>query len=245
MLPFASCSENSSNQGIALFGASDGNKHSEYLAYAHNIDIATAKDTLDRAHSTLVEKCNSDETLGCTILYSDVSRSDYPSASLRLRVIPSAVEPLITLAGEVGVVRRNSTTVEDLAEPIRDTKGNIKKLRSHLTDLENLRTQSKSDIRALIAVTAEIAKVTSQLETALGQEAHLLERVELQILNINFSVDRRSSFFAPIGHALSEFSDDLSEGIAQAISGFAYLLPWLVVLIPLLMFVRFLWRKLK
>lgn len=241
----SSCSENSTNGEVTLFGAADANQQDAFLAYAHVVDIATSREALEKAHASVIEKCKSEESIKCTILFSDISRSAHPSATLRLRVSPTAVDSLTELAAESGTIRRNSTTVEDLAKPIRDTEGNIKKLRSHLADLERLRTQSKDDVRSLIAVTAEIAKVTSRLESSLGEEAHLVERVELQILNINFSVDRKTSFLSPIAWALSDFSNDLSDGIAQAISGFAYLLPWLIILLPLLFLIRFLWRKLR
>lgn len=36
---------------------------------------------------------------------------------------------------------------------------------------------------------------------------------------------------------------NLGSGIAQAIVGFAFLLPWLVILIPLLFLLRGLWKR--
>lgn len=242
---FSDSSPRASQDVFSFVGVGAESKHSEYLAYRHNVEIAVAESALEGAHASILERCRSDESLQCTMLFSDISRSEYPSAVIRLRVAPAAVGPLVALAGQAGTIIRNSTSVEDLAAPIHDSQGNIAKLKSYLQDLERLREKSKDDVGALIELTREIAGATAQLEAALGEEAKLRERVDLQLLNLNFSVDGQASFSSPIRRALGDFAEDLSEGIAQTISGVAYLLPWLVVFIPLFLLLRLLWRKLK
>ena len=47
----------------------------------------------------------------------------------------------------------------------------------------------------------------------------------------------------PIRDAVRDFFGNLSEGISQAITAVAYILPWLLVVILGLYLVRFLWRR--
>ncbi len=225
--------------------AASGADSGGYLAYTHNVRIEVPLDQLEDTHVKVVDQCNNASEWACTVLSSDINHSDYPSASVRMRVSPSGVERLISVAAEGGTIHHKSTSVEDLAEPVKDVSDKIGMLRQYLADLESLREQSKNDIQGLIRVTSEIASVTSRLERALGEQAHLREKIDLQILSVHLMVDPNSSFGMPIGRALSEFGEDLSQGIAQAITGFAYVLPWLVILIPLFFLIRRLWRKTK
>ena len=112
-----------------------------------------------------------------------------------------------------------------------------------MEDLIGLKEQSKGNVEALIKVTSEMAETQLKLDSMAGSHAYLRQRIDLDILNIRLVSDRERSFSAPLKDAIADFTDDLSEGIAGAISGFAFLLPWLFVLFPLAFLVRFLWRK--
>ena len=63
--------------------------------------------------------------------------------------------------------------------------------------------------------------------------------------NIDFVVDTERGFLAPIANALSEFTETLGDGIGNAILGAAFILPWLVILLPVFYLVLYLWRRSK
>ena len=151
-----------------------------------------------------------------------------------MRVGPKAVEPLVALAATFGEIARRTTRAEDLAKPILDTDKRLAMLEAYLEDLTRLRQQSRQEVEALIRVAAEIAKTQSELDAAKAEQAQLRQRVDLQILEISFYSEQIGSFSSTIGEALKDFGMNLGDGIAQAIVGLAFLLPWLIILIPLL-----------
>lgn len=118
-------------------------------------------------------------------------------------------------------------------------------LESHLTDLIVLRENANNEVDALIKLTAEIAETQSKIESLRGEHEYLRLRTDLDVIHINYVVETSRSFLSPIGRSISEFLDDLSEGIAQAITGLAYLLPWLIILVPLSLGFRKLWKRKK
>jgi Domain of unknown function (DUF4349) len=85
--------------------------------------------------------------------------------------------------------------------------------------------------------------VQSNLEQANGQAAYQAKRTTTDLLIIQFSVAEQKAFWRPIRDAMRDFFGNLSNGISQAITAVAYILPWLLVVIPGLYLVRFLWRR--
>jgi hypothetical protein len=118
-------------------------------------------------------------------------------------------------------------------------------LEAYLVDLIDLKETSKGNVEALIKVAAEIAITHSKLEALKGEHAYLQQRVDLDLLNIRFVVGRKQSFWLPISDSLENFKIDFSGGVSEAITGFAYLLPWLFILLPLILLMRAIWRKIR
>ncbi|WLI90970.1 hypothetical protein Q4S45_07595 [Massilia sp. R2A-15] len=71
----------------------------------------------------------------------------------------------------------------------------------------------------------------------------MLERVETEILSVVIRADRNQSFWRPIALAASDFGSNLSQGVSIAISGIAYLIPWLLFFGVPAWIVRKLWRR--
>jgi len=93
----------------------------------------------------------------------------------------------------------------------------------------------------LIKLTRELSQVQSEIETLTGNQAHLVQRVETEILNVSIRSSYRPSFMSPIADAASDFGGNLSEAIAVVMIVVAFLLPWaLVVALGI-----WIWRKLR
>lgn len=214
-----------------------------YLAYEHHVMVdapeAGVKPLLDK----LVAACHADAANQCTLLASGVEGGRQSSANLRVRIKRPGVEPLIALAAAGGELASRNTAAEDLEGPIRDNAKRLDMLRSYREKLIALEGKVGNNAEALIKLSQELASVQSELEAATGVEARLMERVNMDLLNIAIQSRSQRGFWSPVSRAAGDFGSNLSEAIAGAITGLAYLLPWALILFVAGAVVRRIWRK--
>lgn len=230
-------------QGGAAANASQ--PRGKHLAYEHSIAIDAAEDAVKPLMDKLVAACNAEVQQGCVLLEASLDTGRDKQAHIRLRAKPDAVTRLSALATAGGQVARQETRAEDLARPIADSGKRLAMLRSYQKKLEELEGRSANNADNLIKVSKELAAVQSELEQASGENARLLERVKLDVLNIAIYSQRSRSFWSPIARACDEFAGNLAQGIASAVVGLAYILPWSLILLALFFGGRKLWRRAK
>jgi hypothetical protein len=216
---------------------------SRQLAYEHFVDIDAAPDRVAAIHDAGVAACRAATAAGCTLLESRLDSEPDASATLKFRARPDVVPTLLATLGQKEGIARRSTHVEDLSGPIADTARQLAMLDDYRSRLEALRNRAGNDVDALIKVNRELADVQSRLEAEDGKRAVLARRVDTEILNVSIRSDRHRPFWAPIGRALADFGGNLAQGISIAISGVAYLLPWLFVISLAVWVVRKLRRR--
>jgi len=241
-LAISACSRNSlARSGAALELRAD--QEHETLAREHSVTVEVAESELDGRFQRLADRCKTDSAHHCTVLQSDVSTGRFASGLIKLRIDPGAVEELIAFAVSLGRLEHRSTKVEDLAEAIQDTQSRIEMLTTYRKQLLELRAKAATNVDAAIKIASELSTVQSNLEQANGQAAFQTKRTTTDIVTIRFSVTEQKAFWRPIGESFRDFFGNLSNGISQAITAVAYILPWLLVVIPGLYLVRFLWRR--
>jgi hypothetical protein len=213
------------------------------LSREHSVTIEVPESDLHSGFQRLTDRCTADSANHCTILQSDVSSGQYSAGLIRLRIDPKAVEDLIGFAASLGRLDHRSTQVEDLADAIQDTQSRIEMLTTYRKQLIELQAKAATNVDAAIKIASELSTVQGNLEQANGQAAIQTKRTTTDIVTIRFSVTEQKAFWRPIGEAVRDFFGNLSNGISQAITAVAYILPWLLVVIPGLYLVRFLWRR--
>jgi len=248
ILALSACSkkEEVSSDGVPGIGSESEmaqRESTKYLAYEHYISIDTKEEELVPAYKRTIAACVNDKEYNCTILDSEVSSGKYVSAFIKLRIKPKGVKGIIETATSKGNVIDESTHVEDLAQPIIDNEKRLKMLESHRDRLLSLQEKAANDIESLIKISGELSKVQSELENAKGKNVHLLQRVNMDIVKIKFIVEANRSFWKPISESFSSFSNNLSDGISDTIEAVAYLLPWAIIVLFILIIVRFIWRR--
>ncbi|KQV54437.1 MULTISPECIES: DUF4349 domain-containing protein [unclassified Duganella] len=217
----------------------------KYLAYEHSVTVDSPEGGVKPLLDKLVAACQADAANQCTLLASGVAGGRESSAHIRVRVKRAGIEKLIALAATGGEVASRNTSAEDLEGPIRDNAKRLDMLRSYREKLLALESKVGSNAEALIKLSQELATVQSELESATGAEARLMERVNMDLLNISIQSRTQRGFWSPVKRSLSDFGSNLSEGIATAITGTAYMLPWVLILFALGLLVRKVWRKLR
>jgi Domain of unknown function (DUF4349) len=216
-----------------------------YLAYEHVVSIDAEADEVPVLFDAAQKACREAVADSCAILDSRLSSGDVASASLKFRAKAEGIRKLIAVLSTQGKIASQSTSAEDLAGPIEDTAKKLAMLTTYRSKLEGLIGRSDNNVDALIKLNRELAEVQGQIESLSGEQAHLVERVETEILNVSISSYANRSFWGPIGDSLSEFSDSLSDGTATAITAVAYLIPWSLVVLLLVWAVRKLWSRRK
>lgn len=212
------------------------------LAYEHTVDIDTTPDKVATLYADGLRACR-EAAAACTLLESRIDSEPDAAASLKFRATPDLIPKLVAAMGDQAELARQSTRVEDLSGPIADTARELAMLDDYRSRLEALRSRAGNDIDALVKVNRELAEIQSKYETADGKRALLARRVDTDILNVSIRSDRRRPFWSPIRRSLGEFGSNLSQGISFAVSGVAYLLPWLFILLVAGWAVRKLWRR--
>ena len=243
-----SCSKKNTENtltGGSLDSETNQRDKDSYLSYEHFFTIDTTTENLSKTYKDTIQSCVKDEKFGCTILDSRISTGKYPSAQIRLRLMPGGVKSIISVASVKGIIVQESTHIEDLAKPIVDNKQRLDMLESHRKRLLALQEKAAEDIESLIKLSSELSKVQSEIELAKGENAFLHQRVSMDIVNLNFQVEFYRSFWRPIRESLSDFSNNFSDGISGTIIVAAYLLPGFLVLLVVFFGIRFVWRKMR
>jgi hypothetical protein len=215
------------------------------LAYEHTVRIELSKEQLPLRMREVQTACTTNENLGCTLLDVSFSASEVaPSGSMTMRLAPSGVDPILQIAAKEGKVASRTTHAEDLAEPVADTERQLAQLSTHRDRLTELMKSKDIKIDQLIVASKELASVQSQIDTLSTQRANLQRRVDTELLTLNFDLPPHAydAELSPVRDALRSFGSNLREGIASVISFVAILLPWLVIIVPGVFFLRLLWR---
>lgn len=231
-MTIAGCSQQGESTVSAAAPAADRTT-GQYLAYEHSIELDVEEKRVASVHEAAAKACRDAVAEQCVMLESHLNTGREVSARLRLRAKPAGIKKIIAELNTHGEVIRQSVTAEDLAAPIGDSAKKLALLNDYRSKLEALRGNASQNIDALIKVNQELAQVQSDIESLSGERAHLVQRVETEILNVAISPTYSHSFWRPIGEAFGAFGADLSRSISSAIHGLAYLIPWSVTLLLL------------
>lgn len=225
------------------------------LAYQHTLALDVPEDKVVQVFEAGQAACRALAAEQCTVMRAKVSGASSghagddshatASAQLSMRALPAAIPKLIAAFGKQAAVTEQSTSAEELSGPLEDGAKKLALLRDYRDKLEALRVRAANDIDSLIKVNHELAQVQSELDAAAGKQATLQQRVDTELLDVSISSRQQRPFWRLIGLSLREFSASLSQGTAIAISGTAYLLPWLVLLTLVIWIARKLWRRRK
>lgn len=222
------------------------------LAYQHQLALDVPEEKVAQVFEAGQAACRAMPAAQCTVMNARMSgpasgQSDRAghaaSATLTMRAVPAAIPKLMAVFATRGEVTSQSTGAEDLAGPLEDQAKKLALLKDYRDRLEALRARAANDIDSLIKVNHELAQVQGELEAAAGNQAALQRRVDTEQLEVTIASQLHQSFWRPVAQSVRAFGPSLSQGTAIAISGAAYLLPWIVMLGTVAWIARKLWRR--
>lgn len=217
---------------------------SALLAYEHEIALIHPGEAIAQRMTAVRDACLEQVHGACALIEYSESGASSPSGTLRLRVVPDGVEPLVALAGEGGSVGMRKTRAEDLADAVADNARQRELLemnRARLLEFQGRRDLSVSD---MLTIARELAAIESQLQDRGRDAAQHERRLQTNLLTLRFSTrPAERSGFGRIGQALGEAADAFVEGVSEAIWWVAFGLPFLVLLFVVALVWRTLWRR--
>ena len=216
------------------------------LAYAHTVTVELGKEQLAGRVAEIQNACASSKDFACELL--DVATEGVrgvPSGSVRMRLAPAGVEPMIAIAAKGGEVTGRTTHAEDLAQPVADTERRLALMTAHRDRLAEFMKSKDLKVDQLITVSKELATVQSQIDEQGTERASLQRRIATELLVINLVVPSEvaSREQRPVRDAVRQFGSSLLEALGDVIRAVAVILPWMLLVVPLLVVVRLFWRS--
>lgn len=213
------------------------------LAYEHTLRILIAADAMHARVVAARLACEDARFGACSVLRIEEDAGSYPSASLKLRIVPAGVEPLVNLAARDASVGSRETKAEDLAEAVADTARNTEMLTRQRLKLSEFETRKDLSVADMLTLSRESASVEIQLDALTKTAQQQQRRIETNLLTLNFRADREASHWSRIGDAFSGSFDQMTEGVVTVIESIGFGLPLLLVAFPLALLWRWLWRR--
>lgn len=249
LLALAGCDSKGGDEAGA---GADGNasfsgekaKAGAFLAYEHYVSIQLDKAVIPQRLADAREACVSGRFGTCDLLGIEQGDTHYRAGNLRVRIVPEGVEKLVALAGEGGKQLSRTTHAEDLAQAVSDNQQVRERLQRQYKTLEQFQDRKDLSVSDMLALAREMAEVQVQLDATAQEAAQQQRRINTNLLTLNFSSeDQRPSRFSRIGKAFGELLDNATDGAAKALEVLGYSIPFLIVLFPLALLARWLWRK--
>lgn len=243
LLSLIGCSDQSGAPlGDALHG--ERNKAGSYLAYEHHVGIELTAEQIGERIAATREACMSERFGACSLIAAQQSSGRAPRGELTLRIIPDGVEAITRLASEGGELTNRTTRAEDLAQAVSDNRRQNEQLLRQQQTLQQFEKRDGLAVSDLLALAREQAALEVQLQALAQEAAQQQRRLDTNLLTLNFSSPYESSPLGRIGDAFSRLTDNLAEGTANLIEFIGYSLPFLIVLFPVALGLRKLWRRL-
>lgn len=227
-----------------------------FLAYRYNFGFQLPAKSVAATSKSHADMCLKAGPSKCQILNSSTSSHNESnvSARLSLRAQPDWLETFkadmqSSVEAAKGKMTTSNVSAEDLTRQILDTDARLKAQTTLRDRLQGLLATRNAELKDLLALERELARVQGQIESATTTLNVLRKRVSMSVVDINYqsqSVAVSQSALSPIGRALKNFVGQFAYGLSNVIEFFAGILPWLIfVIIPGLWILRRWWRGRK
>jgi hypothetical protein len=208
-----------------------------FIAVSHKLQIVAAESQLQKSWESVINFC---ATIHCEVLNSSITsrtRESLPSASITLRVAPEDVPKLMEQLEKQGTVVQHTTESEDKTTAVVDTEARIKNLSGFRDNLRAMLAKPSATVKDSVDIQQQLTEVQSNLDSETAQRKILANETEKVAVIISFRIERTTEGgggFKAIGDAFRESGSVLGESIASLITVVVAIIPWLIVIVPLL-----------
>ena len=225
------------------------------LAHRYTMRFQIPADSLSDIVENALDACVAAGDNTCQIVTVDQGdqHTDRAHAKIFLRAAPAWFKTyqadLLTSASDAkGELASSSLSSEDLTIQIVDTDAKLATLKTLRTRLTNLLAVKGSSVKDLVEVERELARVQGEREIITARSKVLKTRVSMVEARLTYQSKRkivRQSTFSPVKYSATEFFGNVAYGLSGLIDFVAYVLPWLLLIIPSIWGLRKFWRRRK
>lgn len=225
----------------------------QMLAYRYSQSIETPADDVDDIAAAHQARCEAAGFEQCVVVNSSASGlgEDYASASLSLRATPEWIAAFFAdQPEELDSYRAKLTSsniyAEDLSTQIIDTDARLKAQITLRDRLQGLLTDRPSELKDLLELEREIARVQADIDARASLLANLRQRVAMSDLSLSYSAKVSAvsqSVWRPLGDAASDFFYNFASALGAIVTLTALLAPWLPIVAGVVWLLRWLWRR--
>jgi Domain of unknown function (DUF4349) len=226
----------------AVSGESNG--AASMLAYSHNVKIELPSDAIAPRIDALHSACRDARFGACSILTIEQRDGEYASGEMGMRIAPAGVEPMVKLAAKSSTIASRTLSAEDLAQAVADTALQTDTLTRQREKFIELLARKDLSVSDSITLAREISVLDANLAAAARDAAQQQRRLETNVLNLSFRPPHHPpGFGARIKTMFSDIDDQALQVLEFVIELLTHLLPLAIVLFPLALLWRAMWRR--
>ena len=221
---------------------------SRFVAVRHRLEIVEASSGLAKSVEAVVAFCG---TIQCEVLSSSVTNETAvlsPSGNIAARVAPPDLNKFLEFVAKQGKTAQHSTESEDKTAAVIDVEAKLKNQTDFRDSLRRMLTRPGVSVADLLQIQEKLADAQAELDSEATQRKVLANETEKVFVEIAFHAEQQTikrGAFASVGEALRDFGADFGDSLAALITAVAAIIPWLIVIIPGLWFLRRAVRRLR
>jgi hypothetical protein len=219
-----------------------------FIAEHHTVQIISSKSSLQQSWQSAVDYC---ATIRCEVLSSrlySANAATPPSGEINLRVVPDDFNKLMARLGVLGTIIEHSTQREDKTNSVIDTVARLKNLISFRESLRTMLLKPTARVSDLVEIEKQLSETQSQIDSVTQQRKALANEVEKIAVDVSFraeTIPTDSSGLGQVVRAFHQAGAVLADSIANLITTAFFLLPWMIIGVPVIWFSMKLWRRRK
>lgn len=214
-----------------------------FLAYETDVTVMLPGGAVAEKINAVQQACQQARFGDCAVLLAARQTGSSIEGRIDLRMAPAGVESILKLAGEGGEITQRSTHAEDLAQEVADTNLRRDRLQKEHGRLLAMQQRSSLQVSELLEISNRLAQIEAEEEIAQRDSAQQKRRIDTHKLTIRYNVSNSDSGRGVLGDSLARSGQVFFSSVAILVEVVAFVVPWLVVVIPGLGLIRFLWRR--
>lgn len=219
-----------------------------YIATRHKLMFEAPEADLHKRFEAIQAAC---VKLACIVLNADQNQSrprQPANATLTARIPPQAFDSFLKTLQQHGKLLQHARDSEDLTAEVIDVEARIANLTALKTRILDLMAKRTGNMEEVLKAEEQLAETQTELDSIMGKRKALAGRTEMTRVELTLvaeSLHAEQSWAAPVAQASKEAGHVLMSSVGVLITVTVALLPWLLILIPLFLWLRKLYRERK